>query len=79
MLRFADLEQDVMLLDWARELHTAYALSSFLRWLYRHVSRWLGGKGRIFKGLEMPKPAFEDVKELRFAGIYVIFALAICD
>ncbi|GGH60621.1 ATP-dependent DNA helicase RecG [Comamonas phosphati] len=48
MLRFADLEQDVLLLDWARELaprmlehHPALAA--------RHVSRWLGGKAEYLK------------------------------
>jgi len=48
MLRFADLEQDVLLLDWAREL-APLMLEQFPALAARHVSRWLGGKAEYLK------------------------------
>ncbi|CAB5677726.1 ATP-dependent DNA helicase recG [Delftia tsuruhatensis] len=48
MLRFADLEQDLMLLDWAREL-APRMLEQHPQLAQRHVSRWLGGKAEFLK------------------------------
>ena len=48
MLRFADLEQDVLLLDWAREL-APRMLEQNPMLAARHVSRWLGGKAEYLK------------------------------
>ena len=48
MLRFADLEQDVLLLDWAREL-APQMLERYPVLAARHVSRWLGGKAEYLK------------------------------
>lgn len=48
MLRFADLEQDVLLLDWAREL-APRMLERYPALAARHVSRWLGGKAEYLK------------------------------
>ena len=48
MLRFADLEQDVLLLDWAREL-APQMLERYPALAARHVSRWLGGKAEYLK------------------------------
>ncbi|RGE45691.1 ATP-dependent DNA helicase RecG [Comamonas testosteroni] len=48
MLRFADLEQDVLLLDWAREL-APRMLERQPTLAARHVSRWLGGKAEYLK------------------------------
>ena len=48
MLRFADLEQDVLLLDWAREL-APRMLEQNPMLAARHVSRWLGGKAEDLK------------------------------
>ncbi|MDR0227190.1 MAG: ATP-dependent DNA helicase RecG [Burkholderiaceae bacterium] len=48
MLRFADLEQDVMLLDWAREL-APRMLEQHPQLARRHVGRWLGGKAEFLK------------------------------
>jgi ATP-dependent DNA helicase RecG len=48
MLRFADLEQDVLLLDWAREL-APRMLERQPALAARHVSRWLGGKAEYLK------------------------------
>ena len=46
MLRFADLEQDLMLLDWAREL-APRMLEQHPQLAQRHVGRWLGGKADV--------------------------------
>lgn len=48
MLRFADLEQDLMLLDWAREL-APRMLEQHPQLAQRHVDRWLGGKAEFLK------------------------------
>ena len=48
MLRFADLEQDVLLLDWAREL-APQMLERYPALAARHISRWLGGKAEYLK------------------------------
>ncbi|MBB1647929.1 ATP-dependent DNA helicase RecG [Delftia sp. UME58] len=48
MLRFADLEQDLMLLDWAREL-APRMLEQHPQLALRHVGRWLGGKAEFLK------------------------------
>ncbi|WP_280191439.1 ATP-dependent DNA helicase RecG [Delftia sp. PS-11] len=48
MLRFADLEQDTLLLDWAREL-APRMLEQHPQLAQRHVSRWLGGKAEFLK------------------------------
>jgi ATP-dependent DNA helicase RecG len=48
MLRFADLEQDLMLLDWAREL-APRMLEQHPQLAQRHVGRWLGGKAEFLK------------------------------
>ncbi|MEG0146634.1 MAG: ATP-dependent DNA helicase RecG, partial [Clostridia bacterium] len=48
LLRFADLEADKHLLEWAREL----APDMLDRWpelAVTHVSRWLGGKAEYLK------------------------------
>ena len=44
----ADLEQDVLLLDWAREL-APQMLERYPALAARHISRWLGGKAEYLK------------------------------
>ncbi|MGE8321030.1 MAG: ATP-dependent DNA helicase RecG [Comamonas sp.] len=48
LLRFADLERDVLLLDWAREL-APQMLDRWPELARTHVSRWLGGKAEYLK------------------------------
>jgi ATP-dependent DNA helicase RecG len=48
MLRFADLVEDVQLLEWAREL-APHMLDQYPEMAERHVSRWLGGKSDYLK------------------------------
>ncbi|GAB2461698.1 ATP-dependent DNA helicase RecG [Comamonas humi] len=48
LLRFADLERDVQLLDWAREL-APQMLDRWPELARTHVSRWLGGKAEYLK------------------------------
>ncbi|MDR3004316.1 MAG: ATP-dependent DNA helicase RecG [Acidovorax sp.] len=48
MLRFADLEQDVALLEWARELAPSM-LEQHALLAEMHISRWLGGKAEYLK------------------------------
>lgn len=48
LLRFADLVEDVQLLEWAREL-APLMLDQFSDMAERHVSRWLGGKSDFLK------------------------------
>ena len=48
LLRFADLEQDALLLDWAR--HWApVMLRQCPTMAERHLERWLGGKAEFLK------------------------------
>ena len=44
----AQQDQDVLLLDWAREL-APLMLEQFPALAARHVSRWLGGKAEYLK------------------------------
>ncbi len=48
LLRFADLEADAALLDWAREL-APQMLDRHPELATRHVERWLGGKSEYLK------------------------------
>ena len=48
LLRFADLEEDALLLDWAREL-APRMLERHPELAERHVERWLGGKSQYLK------------------------------
>lgn len=48
MLRFADLVEDVQLLEWAREL-APHMLDQYPEMAERHVNRWLGGKSDFLK------------------------------
>jgi ATP-dependent DNA helicase RecG len=48
LLRFADLAEDVELLQWAREL-APLMLDKYPELADRHVSRWLGGKSDFLK------------------------------
>ena len=48
MLRFADLEQDIALLEWARELAPPM-LEQHPLLAEMHISRWLGGKAEYLK------------------------------
>ena len=48
LLRFADLERDVQLLDWARAL-APQMLDHWPALAQLHVSRWLGGKSEYLK------------------------------
>jgi ATP-dependent DNA helicase RecG len=48
LLRFADLEDDALLLDWAREL-APRMLDRDPDLAQRHVERWLGGKAQYLK------------------------------
>ena len=48
LLRFADLEQDVALLDWAREV-APLVLDRHPELAAQHVARWLGGKSDYLK------------------------------
>ena len=48
MLRFADLDADVALLDWARHL-APIMLDAHPDAAHRHVERWLGGKSDYLK------------------------------
>ena len=48
LLRFADLERDVQLLEWAREL-APQMLDRWPELARQHVSRWLGGKAEYLK------------------------------
>ena len=48
LLRFADLAEDVELLEWAREL-APKMLDQYPRQAEQHVARWLGGKSDFLK------------------------------
>ena len=48
LLRFADLETDHLLLDWAREL-APLMLDRFPQLAHKHVDRWLGSKADYLK------------------------------
>jgi ATP-dependent DNA helicase RecG len=48
LLRFADLAEDVELLEWAREL-APKMLDQYPRQADQHVARWLGGKSDFLK------------------------------
>jgi ATP-dependent DNA helicase RecG len=48
LLRFADLAQDVELLDWARQL-APKMLDEYPAMAAQHVARWLGGKSDYLK------------------------------
>ena len=48
MLRFADLETDVLLLDWARET-APLMLDRHAGLAEKHIQRWLGGKADYLK------------------------------
>ena len=48
MLRFADLEQDMALLEWAREL-APQMLQQYPRQAQQHIERWLGSKAEYLK------------------------------
>ncbi|RYF20491.1 MAG: ATP-dependent DNA helicase RecG, partial [Comamonadaceae bacterium] len=48
LLRFADLETDLVLLDWAREL-APLMLDRHPHLAERHVQRWLGAKSDYLK------------------------------
>ena len=48
LLRFADLVEDVDLLDWARAL-APKMLDQYPELAERHVARWLGGKSDFLK------------------------------
>jgi len=48
LLRFADLERDAMLLDWAREV-APRMLAQHAELAQRHVDRWLGSKAAYLK------------------------------
>lgn len=48
LLRFADLETDHLLLDWAREL-APLMLDRFPSLAHRHIDRWLGSKADYLK------------------------------
>jgi len=48
LLRFADLNTDLVLLDWAREL-APLMLDRYPQLAERHVMRWLGGKSDYLK------------------------------
>ena len=48
LLRFADLDEDALLLDWAREL-APRMLDRHPDLARRHVERWLGGKSQYLK------------------------------
>ena len=48
LLRFADLERDVKLLEWARREATML-LNRYPHLAQRHIARWLGGKSEFLK------------------------------
>jgi ATP-dependent DNA helicase RecG len=48
MLRFADLSQDLRLLEWARR-EAPMLLDQHPLLAQRHVARWLGGKSEFLK------------------------------
>ena len=48
MLRFADLDQDGLLLEWAREL-APQVLERHPALARKHISRWLGAKSEFLK------------------------------
>ncbi|WP_137891973.1 ATP-dependent DNA helicase RecG [Ramlibacter sp. 2FC] len=48
LLRFADLQADTALLEWAREL-APFMLDRHRELAERHISRWLGGKSEYLK------------------------------
>jgi ATP-dependent DNA helicase RecG len=48
LLRFADLETDGHLLDWARAL-APQMLDQHAYLAERHIGRWLGGKSEYLK------------------------------
>ena len=48
LLRFADLVEDALLLDWARQL-APLMLDQYPEMAERHVTRWLGGKSDYLK------------------------------
>ncbi|RZL64045.1 MAG: ATP-dependent DNA helicase RecG [Variovorax sp.] len=48
LLRFADLEADALLLDWAREL-APKMLDRYPDLAHKHVDRWLGSKAEYLK------------------------------
>ncbi len=48
LLRFADLIEDALLLDWARQL-APLMLDQYPEMAERHVTRWLGGKSDYLK------------------------------
>jgi ATP-dependent DNA helicase RecG len=48
MLRFADLETDILLLDWARET-APLMLDRHAGLAEKHIQRWLGGKADYLK------------------------------
>ena len=48
LLRFADLETDGHLLDWARAL-APQMLDRQAHLAERHIGRWLGGKSEVLK------------------------------
>lgn len=48
LLRFADLDKDVALLEWAREL-APRMLSQYPHLAQAHIQRWLGAKSEFLK------------------------------
>jgi ATP-dependent DNA helicase RecG len=48
LLRFADLETDAPLLEWARAL-APHMLDQYPDLAERHIGRWLGGKSEYLK------------------------------
>jgi ATP-dependent DNA helicase RecG len=48
LLRFADLAEDVALLEWARHL-APLMLDRYPEMAHRHIERWLGGKSDFLK------------------------------
>ena len=48
LLRFADLTEDVALLEWARSL-APVMLDQYPEMAQRHIERWLGGKSDFLK------------------------------
>jgi ATP-dependent DNA helicase RecG len=48
LLRFADLQQDTALLEWARQL-APMMLDRYPQLAQRHMARWLGGKSEYLK------------------------------
>jgi ATP-dependent DNA helicase RecG len=48
LLRFADLERDGVLLEWARREATML-LNRYPHLAQRHIARWLGGKSEFLK------------------------------